>query len=212
MTPGQNVWCGAVRDNKLRQVTSIIAKGSAQEVVLNKAQLKVHAPAGSKMLVCGIEFLRIWRALYNASPTDWTVDYHNQVLVASGVLKVQDPFFAGQYYPHYSQRLRHWSTGVDDPKLVPLAAPLTVNPVVVTALYDYKAEGGGYMDVHVGDRIRLFRSEFQPGGEDDVYSVYAYGYRLHPGKPLSELTQGWFPIEILHDVQTQLEIVGAQFV
>ena len=210
---GQNTWCGAVKEHKQRKVTSVVSMGSAQEVVLNPAQLKVKAPFGSKMFVCGIDFLRMWKAFYSVSPTSWTVDYHNHVLVASGLLEVQSPFVATQYYPHYSQRKREWLNGDENPNLVPLVdAPLRTVPVVVTALYDYKAEGGGYMHVNRGDRIQLHRSRLQPGDMHDAYSTYAYGYRLGHYDDHHLVERGWFPIDILYDVQTQLEIVGARFV
>ena len=159
--PGQNVWCGAVREHKQRTIYSIISNGdSPQEVVLNQANSEVFAPAGSKMFVCGIEFLRKWKDMYKVSPTAWTVDYHNQVLAASGLLQVQYPFIAGNYSPHYSQRMHQWSDGLKDDKIVPLVARLREVPVVVTAIESYDAEGIGYMQVHVGDRIQLPKTCF----------------------------------------------------
>ena len=174
---------------------------------MNQADSKVFAPAGSKMFVCGIEFLRKWKDMYKVSPTAWTVDYHNQVLVASGLLQVQYPFLAGQYYPHYSQRTQQWSDGLKDDKIAPLVmAPLREVPVVVTAIKPYVAEGNGYMHVHFGDRIRLRKAIFESGEQENLYSTYAYGYRLKP------FEMGWFPVDVLHDAQTQLAIAGAHFV
>ena len=144
--------------------------------------------------------------MYKVSPTGWPVDYHNQVLVAWGLLQVQYPFLAGQYYPHYSQSTHQWSDGLKDDKIVPLVAPLREVPVVVTAIKPYEAEGNGYMHVHVGDRIQLWKTIFESGEQDNLYSTYAYGYRLKP------FEVGWFPVHVLHDAQTQLAIAGAHFV
>ena len=78
--PGQNVWCGAVREYKQRTIKSIISNGdSPQEVVLTQFESKVFAPAGSKMLVCGIEFLKKWKGMFEVSPTAWSVDYESAV-------------------------------------------------------------------------------------------------------------------------------------
>ena len=52
--PGDNLWCGAVRRHMKRTTTSIIPNGdSPQEVVLNQANSKVFAPAGSKLRLQG---------------------------------------------------------------------------------------------------------------------------------------------------------------
>lgn len=213
--PEQNVWCGAVREYKQRTIsnfTSFISNGdSPQEVVLTQADSKVFAPAGSKMFVCGIEFLRKWKDMFWASPTAWTVDDHNQVLVASGHLQVQLPFLAGQYYPHYSQRTHQWSDGSKDDKKVQLLAPLREVPVVVTAMEPYEAEGRPYMHVHVGDQIQLSKEIFVSGEQSHLYSTYAHGHKLKQ-RESEPVEVGWFPIHIFHNAQTQLRIAGAQFV
>ena len=218
--PEQNVWCGAVREYKQRTVSDrfTLNGDSPQEVVLTQADSKVFAPAGSKMFVCGIEFLRKWKDMFWASPTAWTVDYHNQVLVASGHLQVQFPFLAGQYYPHYSQRMsrrtHQWSDGSKDDKKVQLLAPLIEVPVVVTAMEPFEAECRPYMHVHVGDKIQLSKEIFVFHGEQShLYSTYAHGYKLKQREGIFErVAVGWFPIHIFHNAQTQLRIAGAQFV
>ena len=207
--PGDNLWCGAVRRHMKRTTTSIIPNGdSPQEVVLTQFESKVFAPAGSKMLVCGIEFLKKWKGMFEVSPTAWSVDYHNQVLVASDDLKVQCPYLAGQYDPHYSQRTDKWSHGLKDDKRVPLCARLIDVPVVVTAMEPYEAEGGGYIRVHDGDQIQLSKTIFESGLQFNLYSTYAYGYRLNPFSK----GEGRFPAHVLHDAQTQLATAGGHFV
>ena len=126
--------------------------------------------------------------------------------MASDDLKVQCPYLAGQHDPHYSQRTDKWSDGLKDDKIVPLVAPLREVPVVVTAIKPYVAEGNGYMHVHVGDRIQLPKTTFESGEQDNLYSTYAYGYRLKP------FAMGCFPVHVLHDGQTQLATAGAHFV
>ena len=52
--PGTRVWCGAVRDCRERTIGATISNGdSPQEVVLNQANSKVFAPAGSKLRLQG---------------------------------------------------------------------------------------------------------------------------------------------------------------
>ena len=58
MTPGENVWCGAVRAYKQRKITS------SDGLVTRTDDTKIMAPAGSKMFVVGIEFLKLWVAFY----------------------------------------------------------------------------------------------------------------------------------------------------
>ena len=68
----------------------------------------------------------------------------------------------------------------------------------------YVAESIGYMHVNVGDRIELLNTTFESGEQDNLYSTYAYGRKL------PAFAEGWFPVHVLHDVQTQLEIAGVQ--
>ena len=212
--PGDNLWCGAVRRHMKRTTTSIIPNGdSPQEVVLTQFESKVFAPAGSKMLVCGIQFLKKWQSMFEVSPTAWSVDYHNHVFVASGILNVQCPYLAGQYNPHWSQRTGKWSDGLKDDKKVPLCGDLVEVPVVVTAMEPYKAEGGGYMSVDAGDQIQLSKDIFGSGLRGNLYSTYAYGRKLNqPEGTVEHDEQGWFPIHVFRDAETQLRTAGAQIV
>ena len=89
---------------------------------------------------------------------------------------------------------------------MPLVAPLREVPVVVTAIKPYEAEGNGYMHVHVGDRIQLWKTIFESGEQDNLYSTYAYGRRLKP------FAEAWFPVHVLGNAQTQLATAGAHFV
>ena len=76
--------------------------------------------------------------------------------------------------------------------------------VVFTAMKAYWSEGGGYLQVHAGAKIRLLTGILSPAEDQNVYSgAYAYGVLCHSGEA------GWFPFEILGDVRTQLETVGA---
>ena len=92
------------------------------------------------MLVVRFEFLTLWLALYKVSPTSWTVDYHNQVLVGSGHMRVLYPFLAGQFYPHYSHRLQKWELEDADIHKVPVVDSKLKVPVVAMSLMDYKPE------------------------------------------------------------------------
>ena len=149
VTPGKNVCCGAVRAYEQRKITS------SDGLVTRTDDTNIMAPAGSKMFVVGIEFLKLWVAFYKVSPTAWSVDYQNQVLVASGHMRVHYPFLAGQLYPHYSHRLHKWQHG-DDAKVVPLVDSEKVSvPVVVTPLMDYDPEGPGYLHVRKGEFLLL---------------------------------------------------------
>ena len=199
--PEENVWFGAARSFEKRKITSVI---SEDWNVINENS-EVMAPAGSKMFVCGIDFLRLWINMYRQSPTAWSVDYHNQVLVASGLLRVEFPFLAGNHYPHYSQRTHKWTHDGDDPKCVQLrSSPLEKMDVVFTAMRAYRSEGGGYLQVHARAQIRLLTGILFPAEDQNVYSgAYAYGVLCHSSR------EGWFPFEILGDVRTQLETVGA---
>ena len=135
------------------------------------------------------------------------------MLVASDDLKVQCPYLAGQYDPHYSQRTGKWSDGLKDDKKVPLCARLIDVPVVVTAMEPYEAEGGGYIRVHDGDQIQLSKTIFESGLRCNLYSTYAYGRKLKQREGTVEHDEkGWFPIHVFRDAETQLRTAGAQIV
>ena len=69
---GKNLWCGAVRNHKARPIDSVV-DASNGSLALSSCSINVMALVGSKMIVCGIEFLRTWVQMYKISPTAWTV-------------------------------------------------------------------------------------------------------------------------------------------
>ena len=151
--PGENLWCGAVRMHKARHIDSVV-DASNGSVALSRCSINVMAPDGSKMIVCGIEFLRTWIQMYNISPTAWTVDDHNQVIVASRLLQVNSMFLARNLYPHWSHRTDTWESGENDDHIVQLvSSPEMKVDVVVRAFSDYEAEADGYLSVHAGSDI-----------------------------------------------------------
>ena len=201
--PEENVWFGAVHCFEKRKITSVI---SEDWNVINETS-EVMAPAGSKIFVCGIEFLKMWVDLYKITPTAWHVDYYNQVLVASGLLRVHHPFIAGQLYPHYSHRQDSWGDG-SDTKIVPLVSAGMMVAVYVVVMEDYFPEPDcGYLQVETGDIVQLTSLMIYRGDMTNLYSLYAYG-RQSTG--LCE--SGWFPLDVLQDVRTQLQIFGASII
>ena len=202
--PAVAVWCGAVREHKQRRVPDALAANEDGELEIHRAAAVAMAPAGSKMLVCGLRFMRNWLRLYTMSPTAWPVDYHNQVLVASGHLRVLSPFLAGQYYPHFSHRTQEWQDGKNDNKKVSLAGEPSAEPVIVTAVADYTAEDTGYLTVPAGTDLQLMHGAAEPGFNKNKYSFYFFGRRLDASFGYTG-DQGWFPSDILGNVQTQFE-------
>ena len=109
---GKNLWCGAVRKHKARPIDSVV-DASNGSLALSSCSINVMAP------VCGIEFPRTWVQMYKISPTAWTVDYRNQVLVASRLLQVNSVFLARSSLQPPNRHLGIWrkqwsycSTGV----------------------------------------------------------------------------------------------------
>ena len=77
----------------------------------------------------------------------------------------------------------------------------------------YEAEGEGYMRVHDGDQIQLSKDIFGSGLLGNLYSTYAYGRKLNQAEGTVEhAEQGWFPIHVFRDAETQLRTAGAQIV
>ena len=85
------------------------------------------------------------RIVLTVSPTSWPVDYHNQVLVASGYLNVLSPFLAGQHYPHSSHRMNEWQDAKSDNKIVTLVDEPLAEAVILRAFEGYSAESEGYL-------------------------------------------------------------------
>ena len=136
--------------------------------------------------------------MYKMSPTAWSVDYMNQVLVASKLMRVQSPFLAGHYLPHYSHRTH--SLSHSDDKAVQLSAPLIEVNVIRTACVNYHPEAEGYLHVCAGDRIQLLKDELYDCDQGNLYSRYVYGcIEFKPS------FRGWFPCEILYDVEAQFK-------
>ena len=109
------------------------------------------APAGSKMFVVGHRFLNLLVDIYNMTPTGWPVDYVNQVLVGSQLMRVQSPFLDGHLLPRYRHRTHHWSVDERDSKAVELASAYVVEfSVARTARENYMPERGGCLHVLLG--------------------------------------------------------------
>ena len=88
--------------------------------------------------------------MYKISPTAWTVDDHNQVLVASRLLQVNSTFLARNLYPPYSHRTDTWEAGENDGHNVQLVYSPEMKVVVGRAFSDCEAEGGGFLSVRAG--------------------------------------------------------------
>ena len=176
------------------------------------------APAGSKMLIGGRCFWKLWLDLYRISPTSWTVDYHNQVLVGSQHLRICSPFLATVRRHHYSHRTLRWEGGEDNRAVALVSDPLVqvstdspgvsdtaAGPVmpepareanhgcIFTVAQDY-SEGvnSGYLTLVAGDHVRVWESSAEAGVEGNHFQVYVYGARVD-----NPSDQGWLPTQIL---------------
>ena len=97
------------------------------------------------MFVVGHRILKLRVDAYNMSPTAWSVDYVNQVLVGSQLTRVQSPCLVGHLLPHYSRRARNWSVEERDIKAAELTSASLVEVDAARAAHENYVAALGWL-------------------------------------------------------------------